>query len=476
MKSLLMRSAMFAALAALGACQTTTEQRPVVQAFDPELAAAAERSQAPGAVAAIYRDGRIVDMFAWGGADCAGGGAADAFASYEIGSISKQMTAVALLQLWEQGRVDLDASVGTYLNDIPEAWRAVTLRQLLTHTGGVPDYEAAATYAIYETTPTPAEVYATVSDRPLDFEPGTQWSYSNTGYFLLSQVVQRVSGERFGDYLRRHVFDANHMSHTFMGGYTPPEAAPLAQGCRPGEGEGAARIPVRPITEESTFGAGGIRSTLQDWAHWDDALADERLLSPRAMHEMLTPVTLPDGTETGYGFGVEVSPFRGERTFGHSGQTQGFIALYSTFPDRDTGVMLFTNQYNGNPSALMNGLMLRAVPELSYDRIAAPADPDPARTEAVRRALRQLILDERPYDLLHDDIRSFAESAEAAPQRARLHDIVANAERVEYLRSEEPPGGGYMRHLYRYTTGDVTSYFTVGWRDGKLYRLRYEEQ
>jgi len=124
----------------------------------------------------------------------------------------------------------------------------------------------------------------------------------------------------------------------------------------------------------------------------------------------------------------------------------------------------------------MNGLMLRAVPELSYDRITVPADPDPARAEAVRRALRQVILAEQPYDLLHDDMRGFAESAAAAPQRARLHDIVANAERVEYLRSEEPPGGGYVRHLYRYTTGDVTSYFTVGWRDGKLYRLRYEEQ
>ncbi len=449
---------------------------PAVQPLDSTLTVAAQRSRAPGAVAAIYHNGRITELFAWGGADCAGGGAANAFAAYEIGSISKQMTAVALLQIWEQAKVNLDAGVGTYLDSIPDAWRQVTLRQLLTHTSGVPDYEEAATYAIYETSPSPAEVYATVSGRPLDFAPGSQWSYSNTGYFLLSLVVQHVSGERFGDYLRRHVFDPNGMRQTFMGGYSAPDPVPLAQGCRPGKGEGAARIPVRPITEASTFGAGGIRSTLEDWARWDDALADGRLLSDSAMKQLLTPVVLPDGKETGYAFGIEVDRFRGERRYSHTGQTQGFVAFYATFPDRNTGVMLFTNQYQANPGALMNGLVIRAVPELSYDRLVAPVDPDPARSELIRRAIRQVILQEQPLDLLDDDMLGFARDTNAAPQRERLHDFVANAERIEYLRSEDAPNSGYVRHLYRYVSGGTTSYFTAGWRDGKLHRLRYEEE
>ena len=463
-------------LAGVAGCHAASSvAAPAVQPLDSSLSVAAQRSRAPGAVAAIYHNGRITELFAWGGFDCAGGGTANALAAYEVGSISKQMTAVGLLKLWEQGKVDLDASVATYLDSLPEAWRAVTLRQLLTHTSGVPDYEEAATYAIYETTPTVAEVFATVSGRPLDFEPGTRWSYSNTGYFLLSLVVQRVSGEPFGRFLRRHVFDPNGMRQTFMGGYEAPDPVPLAQGCRPGEGEGTARIPVRPITEASTFGAGGIRSTLEDWAHWDDALSDGRLLSPRGMKELLTPVTLPDGRGTGYAFGIEVDRFRGERHYGHSGQTQGFVALTATFPDRNVGVMLFTNQYQASPGALMTGLILRALPELSYDRLTAPPDPDPARTGLIQRAIRQAILAEQPLDLLDDDMRGLALDSSAAPQRARLHDIVAQAERVEYLRSEAPPGGGYMRYLYRYTTGARTSYFTVGWRDGKLFRLRYEE-
>ena len=463
--------------AGVAGCHTApTVAMPPVQPLDASLALAAQRSRAPGAVAAIYYNGEITEIFAWGGADCAGGGTANALAAYEIGSISKQMTAVALLKLWEQGKVNLDASVGTYLDSIPEAWRPVTLRQLLTHTSGVPDYEEAATYAIYETSPTPAEVYATVSDRPLDFPPGTKWSYSNTGYFLLSLVVQRVSGEPFGKYLRRHVFDPVGMRQTFMGGYDAPDRVPLAQGCKPGQGEGAARIPVRPITEASTFGAGGIRSTLQDWARWDDALADGWLLSDSAMKQLLRPATLPDGEETGYAFGIEVDRFRGERRYSHTGQTQGFVAFYATFPDRNIGVMLFTNQYQASPGALMSGLVIRAMPELSYDRLVAPADPDPARSELIRRAIRQAILQEQPLDLLDDDMLGFARDANAAPQRERLHDFVANAERIEYLRSEDAPNGGYVRHLYRYVSGGTTSYFTAGWRDGKLHRLRYEEE
>lgn len=464
------------ACAALAACQApSVTPAPAAQPFDSALAAAAQRSGAPGVVAAIYHDGRVTEMFAWGGAACDGGGTADPHAAYEVGSISKQMTAVAILQLWEQGKLDLDAPVSTYLDDIPEDWRKVTLRQLLTHTSGVPDYEEAATYAIYETTPTPGEVYATVSAK-LDFEPGTKWSYSNTGFFLLSEVVQRVSGERFGDYMRRHVFDANGMRQTFMGGYTPPVSVPLAQGCRPGEGEGAPRVPVKPITEASTFGAGGIRSTLTDWALWDDALSDGRLLTPAGMKELLTPVTLPDGEQTGYAFGIRVDQFRGERQYSHSGQTYGFVALMSTFPDRNTGIMVFANQYHSRPGAVMNALILRAMPHLSYDSLVAPADPDPARTGLVRRAIRQAILVEEPLDLLEDDMRQFALDPGAASQRERLHDVVANVERVEYLWSEEPPGGGYTRHLYRYVTGSTTSYFTVGWREGRLYRLRFEEE
>ncbi len=448
-------------------CQTVDSHAPASLPATQALSAAlGERTAAPGVVSAVLRDGVVMEVFAWGGADCAGGGVADVNAAYEIGSISKHVTAVALLGLWEQGRVSLDAPVGDYLDDIPDAWRPVTLRQLATHTSGVPDYEEAGGYGIYETEPTRAQVYAIVAARPLDFAPGTRWSYSNTGYFLLSLVVERVSGERFGDYLRGHLFEPQGMHHTFMGGYAPAGVR-LAQGCRPGDSEGTARSAVRPIHESSTYGAGGISTTLHDWALWDDALFSGRVLSTRAMDVMLTPQRLSDGSSSGYGFGLFPDEFRGARRIRHDGQTRGFVADYAHFPAEDVSIVTFTNMYGANPSGVTSSLVLRAIPQLSYDQIATPPDPNPARTLATRRALRQALLNEQPADLLSDDMRGFATGAQFAEARAQLRVYGEHADAFVYLRSD-PPNGDRERHIYKITLAGETTYIAFTWRQGKV--------
>lgn len=458
---------------AVASCQTPQVQPPLAaQPLPPNIASSAERSRAPGVVAAIVRDGRVEQVYAWGGALCDGTGAADVNAAFEIGSISKHITAVALLQLWERGRVDLDASVGTYLDDIPETWKRVTLRQLLTHTSGVPDYEEAGGYGIYETSPTPAEVYAIVSDRPLDFEPGARWSYSNTGYFLLSLVVQRVSGERFGDYLREHVFEPLGMHHTFMGSYAPAGVT-LAQGCRPGEGEDAPRINVRPISEASSFGAGAISSTLADWALWDEALFSGRVLSPRAMEQLLTSQRLADGSDSGYAFGLMPDEFRGARRFAHNGQTQGFVADYAHYRDANFGVIVFGNMYGGRLGGVSRGLTLQLMPELSYDRMSVPADPDPQRTTNTRRALRQIVFQEQPIDLLNQSMRGMALDEQGAPSRAILRPYAEHAAQLVYLRSD-PPDGEYTRHIYKSVIDGETDYLSFTWHQGLLAGIRVE--
>ncbi len=445
-------------------CQTTPDALAPLPPAQELSAALGEQSAAPGVVGAILRDGAVTQVFAWGGADCDGAGAADVHAAYEIGSISKHVTAVALLRLWEQGRVDLDGPVGDYLDDIPDVWRRATLRQLATHTSGVPDYEEAGGYGVYETRPTPAEVYTIVGGRPLDFEPGTRWSYSNTGYFLLSRVVEQVSGERFGDHLRTRLFTPLGMHQTFMGGYAPADAR-LAQGCKPAAGESPGRVAVPPIHEASTFGAGGVSTTLQDWALWDDALHDGRLLSSRAMEVMLTPQRLSDGSETDYGFGLFVDRFRGARRIQHNGQTQGFVADYQHFPDRDFSVVTFGNMYGANLDGGARTLVLRAMPDLGYGRMREPADPDPSRTQAVRRALRQALLNEQPADLLSEGMSRFATEERFAAVRARMRPYADHAEGMVYLGSDPADG---ERHIYRFRIEGEPSYLVVVWRQGKL--------
>lgn len=450
-------------------CQTTALEAPAplppTQALSATLG---EQSAAPSVVSAILRDGAVTEVFAWGGADCDGVGAVDVGAAYEIGSISKHVTAVALLRLWEQGRVDLDRPVGDYLDDIPEAWRRTTLRQLATHTSGVPDYEEAGGYGVYETKPTPAEVYAIVADRPLDFEPGTRWSYSNTGYFLLSRVVEQVSGERFGDHLRTELFTPLGMHHSFMGGYAPADAR-LAQGCKPGAGDNARRIAVPPIHEASTYGAGGVSTTLQDWALWDDALHDGRLLSPRAMEVMLTPQQLADGSSTGYGFGLFVDQFRGARRIQHTGQTQGFVADYQLYPDRDFSVVTFANMYGANPDGATRTLVLRTLPELGYSQMPTQADPDPSRTQAVRRALRQAFLNEQPADLLNERMGRVAKDEQFAAVRTRLRPYAEHADGMVYLGSDPADG---ERHIYKFLIDGEPSYLVIAWHQGKLAGLQ----
>ena len=364
--------------------------------------------------------------------------------------------------------------MATISTTFPKPGGSVTLRQLATHTSGVPDYEEAGGYGVYETDPTHAQVYAIVANRPLDFEPGTRWSYSNTGYFLLSLVVERVSGKRFGDYLRTQLFQPLGMYHTFMGGYAPADVH-LAQGCRPGEVEGGARVPVRPIHEASTYGAGGISTTIQDWAVWDDALFAGRLLTPRAMEVMLTPQRLADGSSTGYGFGLFPGEFRGVRRVRHDGQTQGFVADYEHFPDQHVSIVMFANMYGADAMAVARMLVFRALPQLSYDQLAVPVDPDPARTQATRRALRQALLNEQPADLLSDDMRGFATGAQFAETRAQLRVYGEHADEFVYLLSD-PPEGENERQIYKLTLAGETTYIAFVWRQGKVIGMQRMEE
>jgi hypothetical protein len=167
--------------------------------------------------------------------------------------------------------------------------------------------------------------------------------------------------------------------------------------------------------------------------------------------------------------------FRGVRRISHNGQTQGFVADYAHFPDRDVSIMVFANSYHGNTSGVMSALMLRAMPDLSYDVRPAAADPDPARGALIARAIRQAILHEHPMDLLGDDLRAYVLEEDAAEELGRVAGAVANPQRIEYIREEMR--GGVPRHLYRYVAQDgATYYFDAGLINGKLERLRWEDE
>lgn len=328
-------------------------------------------NQIPGAVVALASGGEVVVSRAYGLANVELGVPVTDSTVFEIGSISKQFVAAAVLMLVQEGALGLDDPVQQHLPEIPSEWYGTTVRQLLTHTSGIPDYEEIGTYDTYQFRMTPEAIVQIAHSRPMDFAPGTGFTYSNTGYVLLSRIVERIEGHPLGDVLESRIFAPLGMTQTRM---ATPEA--IIRNRASGywvnrNGELINRWATEP---SSTLGAGGLLSSARDLALWDEALDGETLLSTASKTEMWTPVRLPDGalphwslggSVARYGFGWMLDRLGGLRAQYHSGQVAGFVAYFARFPDEDAAVIVLTNRYQANARPLRDRAFATLVP--GYD-------------------------------------------------------------------------------------------------------------
>ncbi|WP_405287811.1 serine hydrolase domain-containing protein [Gaopeijia maritima] len=296
----------------------------------------------PGASIAVVRGGEIVYQRSFGLADVELGVPVTDSTVFEIGSVSKQFVAAAAVLIEEEGRLDLDAPIHTVLGWLPGEWRGATIRQLLTHTSGIPDYEAIAGYRVYDRRATASEIVAIAQSRPVDFPPGEGFEYSNTGYYLLSLILEAVEGESIGRVLDRRIFAPLGMRSTRMA--DPESIIPhRAKGYYQDRNRTLINIP--PSQPSATLGAGGLVSTVHDLARWDAALRGTTLLSEAAKARIWAPTALPDGRAIDYGFGWRVEPYGEHRQQYHYGMTHGFIANLTRLPDADLTVIALANRY-----------------------------------------------------------------------------------------------------------------------------------
>jgi len=280
---------------------------------------------------------------------------------FEIGSISKQFAAAAAMLLVQEGKLGLDDPIHRYLPDLPSEWLGVTVRQLLTHTSGIPDHEEIRTYDVYSFRLTPEEVIQAAHSRPMDFAPGTGWYSSNTGYFLLSMIVERVEGRPLGQVLESRIFGPLGMTQT---GMTDPEAIVPHRASGYWVNKAGELINRNPTETSSTLGAAGIQSTALDLAKWDEALYGDQLLSAGSKATMWTPVILPNGESTEYGFGFALRPYKGLRSQSHGGQVAGFVANFSRFPDQEVAIIVFLNRYRVSSHRLKLAVLHTFMPSL----------------------------------------------------------------------------------------------------------------
>ena len=301
----------------------------------------------PSASVAIVRDNQIVFAKAYGKqSETLAGPRADA--PYQIASISKQFTAAAILLLQDEGKLSLDDRVSKYVPDITDGDK-ISIRQLLSHTSGLQDYwPQDYSFKAMETPITPEGIVERWAKKPLDFAPGTQWQYSNTGYVVAGLIVEKVSGQPLLDFLNARIF-------------RPLDITALDQDLAIGDGfpQGYGRAalgPVRIATPPAhgwLFAAGELSMSARDLAKWDIARLNRTLLKARDWDAQEFPVRLADGSITGYGLGVATWSVDGHRVIEHSGEAVGFLSENIVYPDDRSAVIVLTNTWSSSAYRVM---------------------------------------------------------------------------------------------------------------------------
>ena len=306
---------------------------------------------APSVSVAIVEHGVMTYAHAYGKARLEPAMLATTATRYAIDSVSKEFTAAAVLLLAEQGKMSLDDTVGKWFPDLGAASN-VTVRQLLTHTAGIRDYwpqDYVPLEMLHPTTVT--GILDEWAHRPLDFEPGTQWQYSNTGYVLAAAIVEKVAGTPLLDFLRQHIFAPLHMDHVTEDDTRPLPAGDAAAYTRQGLG------PTRPALKEGAgwlFGASELAMTPSDLVLWDVSLMNRSLLSPASYVAELTPTVLKNGVATDYGLGLDIETVQGAKRIGHEGAGSGYLAANRLWPDEKVAIVVLTNNDWADPGDLLN--------------------------------------------------------------------------------------------------------------------------
>ncbi|WP_255442348.1 serine hydrolase [Corallococcus sp. Z5C101001] len=258
--------------------------------------------------------------------------------TYRMASITKSFTAVAVLQLAQEGKLDLDADIHTLVPEYPVKQWPVTVRQLLGHLGGVPTYDSPS--AGKNTKPvTTKEAIGLFADRPLMSEPGTRYLYTTWGFNLLGAAVETASGQSYREYLRDHVFGPANMSHADLDELSTRDAQ-QAVGYRVA---GSALKPSRFLDVTSRFGGGGTRATVEDLLGFARAVLDHTLVTRETMGRMQATMVTRDGRITDYGMGFATYPLRGHYIVAHAGGQPETTTLLVLLPAEDTAIALATN-------------------------------------------------------------------------------------------------------------------------------------
>lgn len=421
-------------------------------------------SGVPSASIVVVKNGEIAYARAYGRARIEPRTPATVDMRYSIGSISKQFTAAAILLLQEEGKLSLDDKVSKFIPDLTRAGE-VTVRQLLSHTSGYQDYWPQDYLMPMMLQPvTSQKILDLWAHKPLDFDPGTKWQYSNTNYVIAGVIVEKASGTALLQFLREKVFapldmksvaniDQEKLGETDPIGYMRYALGPL----RPAPKEGKGWL----------FAAGELAMPARDLAKWDISIIERKLMKPSAYRDFETEVVLKNGLGTRYGLGVNVTLEAGHRALSHGGEVSGFTAENIVFPDERAAIIALTNQ----DAAGAAGSIAHGIAPL----LLASDDPNTSkRVEQARKIFANLQQGTIDRALFTDNANSyFSEQA--------LKDFAGGLSALgtpqEFTQVSQGLRGGMTLRVYRVRFARKTlRVWTYEMSDGKLEQYQVAEQ
>lgn len=344
-----------------GLASADDEEFPFVEAEG--ILQAAFAADGPGVVAIVTKNNKTVFIAGQGLANIETGTPITRDTVFRMGSITKQFSAATIMLLVEEGLIDLDAPIRTYLPDYPEPGATVSVRQLLNHTSGIPSYTAIPGVMAPENTVrelSTEQIIAIFRDKPLEFTPGENWSYSNSGYILVGALIEAVTGQSWVQVVKDRIGDPLAMN-SLDSGVVEADVTQMAIGYT---GQRKPEI-SQPIHMSYPGASGELISTVQDLADWANALHDGDVVSPDSYAQMIAPTQIGLSRTIPYGFGLVTQDFHERRVIGHNGGIFGFLAESLYFPEEDIFVAVMTNTDSPSQSP---EIIARKLAELAFQR------------------------------------------------------------------------------------------------------------
>jgi CubicO group peptidase (beta-lactamase class C family) len=350
-------------LAPLSASAQSAEQ------FQSVLAALYPADE-PGAAALVARDGDVVFLAASGVASLELGVPLAPDMVFEIGSITKQFTAAAIMMLLEEGKLALDDPITKFLPDYPAYGEGITVEHLLTHTSGIVSYTEIPGYVASEARKDVSleELIDVFKDLPVEFEPGERYAYNNSGYILLGAIIEKASGMPYAEFIQERIFDRLGMNDSYYGSHSriiPRRASGYSL-----EGDTYTNASFLSMTQP--YAAGALMTTVEDLLRWNQALFGGQVVSDGSLERMTTPYTLNNGNSTGYGYGLAVGDVRGHAAIRHGGGIFGYVTDAIYLPEQKVFVAAFSNNTGKNVSMAGSKLAALAIgdPYPEFEEIA----------------------------------------------------------------------------------------------------------